>query len=108
MAKNSHNLSGFELAVLERLKEVPRGRVTTYGELARAVGRPRAARAVGNALNKNPWAPRVPCHRVVTGDGRLGGYGGGPARKIALLKAERVAVKAGRITAFSEKFYRFA
>ncbi|OGF26258.1 cysteine methyltransferase [Candidatus Falkowbacteria bacterium RIFOXYB2_FULL_47_14] len=100
-------LTEFELKVLNKLKHVPRGRVTTYGALARSVGRPGAARAVGNALNKNPDAPITPCHRVVYSDGRLGGYAGGAEKKIGLLKGEGVGVKNGRIVDFKKIFYRF-
>ena len=56
---------------------IPRGKVITYGQLARQLGKPRAARAVGQALRNNPLAPRVPCHRVVGHDGALTGYAGG-------------------------------
>ena len=65
----------FNKKVWAALKLIPRGRVTTYKELAKYLGKPKAARAVGNACGANPDAPRVPCHRVVRSDGRLGGYG---------------------------------
>ncbi|MFH0891729.1 MAG: MGMT family protein [Candidatus Falkowbacteria bacterium] len=100
-------LTDFEIKVLETLKGVPKGRVTTYGALALAAGRPGAARAVGNALNKNPDAPRVPCHRVVYGDGCLGGYAGGRIKKIGLLKKEGIGVKNGRIAGFKKIFFGF-
>lgn len=83
--------------VYRALRTIPRGRVTTYKQLARSIGSPHAARAVGNALNKNPHAPAVPCHRVVMTGGRLGGYAGGPKKKIALLKREGVLVVKGRV-----------
>ncbi len=101
-------LTKFEKQVLDRLKKIPRGKVTTYGELARAVKKPRAARAVGNALHKNPWAPRVPCHRVVKSDGLLGGYGDGIRKKIKLLKKEGIKITARRkIRNFRKIVYRF-
>jgi methylated-DNA-[protein]-cysteine S-methyltransferase len=100
---NKHSNSEFALAVYAALKRVPRGRVTTYGDLARAAGKPGAARAVGNALHKNPYAPAVPCHRVVMSDGRLGGFAGGPKKKTALLKNEGVAVENGKIADFYKK-----
>lgn len=81
----------------EVLKGVPRGRVTTYGELARAVGSPRAARAVGNAMNKNPYAPKVPCHRVVGANGKMVGFASGVGEKIKMLKEEGVEVVNGRV-----------
>ena len=64
------------------------GHTMTYGEVAAAVGHPRAARAVGAAMARNPFAPVIPCHRVVGGDGRLHGYGGGLHQKEALLRME--------------------
>lgn len=66
---------------------IPRGKVTTYARLAKALDS-RAYRAVGMAMNRNPYAPAVPCHRVVGADGRLTGYGGGLERKRALLDLE--------------------
>ena len=63
----------FNKKVWAALKLIPRGRVTTYKELAKYLGKPKAARAVGNACGANPDAPRVPCHRVVRSDGRLDG-----------------------------------
>ncbi len=73
--------------------KIPLGETLTYGELARRINRPRAARAVGQALAKNPFAPLVPCHRVVRGDGKLGGYSaaGGVKAKAALLEKERLS-----------------
>ncbi len=88
---------GFDEKVYAALRTIPRGKVTTYKQLARRIGSSHAARAVGNALNKNPHAPQVPCHRVVLSDGRLGGYAGGSKRKTALLRREGVAVENGKI-----------
>lgn len=84
----------FEMAVYELVRGVPPGQVTSYGSIARRLGRG-TARAVGTALAKNPFVPEVPCHRVVRADGALGGFNGftgGPelARKQALLTAESV------------------
>jgi len=78
----------FSRRVLEELALVPYGEVTTYGELARRAERPRAARAVGTVMNRNPIPIVLPCHRVVGASGSLVGYGGGLARKEALLKLE--------------------
>ncbi len=78
----------FSRRVLEELALVPYGEVTTYGELARRAERPRAARAVGTVMNRNPIPIVLPCHRVVGAGGSLVGYGGGLERKEALLKLE--------------------
>jgi methylated-DNA-[protein]-cysteine S-methyltransferase len=85
-------LGEFHRAVLDRLATVPYGRVTTYGALAAEAGRPRAARAVGTVMNRNPIPIVLPCHRVIGSTGKLVGYGGGLERKIALLELEGVAI----------------
>lgn len=81
----------FQRAVWQRLTTVGCGRVTSYGELARALGRPSAARAVGAAVGRNPLSVIVPCHRVLGSDGSLTGYAGGLPRKQALLALEGAA-----------------
>jgi methylated-DNA-[protein]-cysteine S-methyltransferase len=83
--------SGFRRQVLEATARIPSGHVATYGALAAQVGKPTAARAVGNAVGSNPVAIVVPCHRVVPASGGVGNYGGGPERKAYLLDLERVA-----------------
>jgi methylated-DNA-[protein]-cysteine S-methyltransferase len=84
---------GFRRDVLQACAAIPAGEVRTYGQLAAAAGRPRAARAVGTAMATNPIPDLVPCHRVVRSDGRIGHYSaGGPARKAAMLAAEGVDV----------------
>jgi len=88
----------FQQAVLRATAVIPRGRVSTYGRLAEKLGRPGAARAVGNALARNPFPVVIPCHRVVRSDGGIGGFGGGVAMKRALLVMEGVEVGAdGRV-----------
>jgi methylated-DNA-[protein]-cysteine S-methyltransferase len=79
---------GFRRRVLEATARIPTGQVTTYGALATQVGKPTAARAVGNAVGSNPVAIVVPCHRVVPAGGGVGNYGGGPERKAFLLDLE--------------------
>ncbi|HOW27259.1 MAG TPA: MGMT family protein [Elusimicrobiota bacterium] len=71
--------------------EIPRGEVRTYGWIAKRIGHPNAARAVGSALKANPFAPTIPCHRVIRSDGGLGGYSapGGIQKKKALLREEK-------------------
>ena len=83
----------FQRKVYEALLKIPKGQVRTYGELARMIGKPRSARAVGQALKANRWAPRIPCHRVVAAGDKLGGYSGpgGPAGKRRLLRREGVS-----------------
>ena len=83
----------FQREVYAELVKVTHGRVTTYGELAEAVGRAEAARAVGQAVGANPVPIVIPCHRVVAADGRLGGFSGGLAVKAALLRIENVEVE---------------
>jgi methylated-DNA-[protein]-cysteine S-methyltransferase len=81
-------VSEFDRRVLRVTARVPAGRVATYQEVARRAGNPRASRAAGNALHKNPVAIIIPCHRVVRSDGSLGGYGGGLPVKEYLLRLE--------------------
>lgn len=83
-------LTKFESSVLLAIKKIPKGKVATYKAVAKALGKPKAARAVGNALNKNPFAPKVPCHRVITSAGYLGGYALGKNKKIKILSSEGV------------------
>jgi methylated-DNA-[protein]-cysteine S-methyltransferase len=91
----------------ELLKQVPKGRVTTYAAIAHKLGT-RAYRAVGNAMNKNPHdTKKVPCHRVVNSDGRIGGYAWEPQRKKELLEHEGITITKGKITDFESKTYLF-
>lgn len=100
-------LSKFEQRVIEKMKEIPRGRVTTYGLLAKAIRNPRAVRAVGNAVGKNPYAPHVPCHRVVKSDRTTGGYARGVKKKISLLKKEGIVIQKGKVVNFDNKLFAF-
>ena len=79
----------FQQEVWAALQDIPYGETTTYGELAEALGKPQAARAVGLANGKNPIGIIVPCHRVIGSTGSLTGYGGGLQRKQQLLAHER-------------------
>ena len=80
----------FQIKVWNYLKLIPKGSVKTYKQVAIAINRPKSARAVANACAKNPYAPRIPCHRVIRSDGGLGGYSGsgGIKTKKKLLKNE--------------------
>jgi len=84
----------FQQKVWKALKSIPRGEVRTYTQIAVQIGRPKSARAVANACASNPYAPEVPCHRVVRSDGGLGGYSGtgGVEQKRLLLSEEGVDV----------------
>ena len=85
----------FQIKVFNYLKKIPKGKVKTYLEVAKAIGKPLAVRAVANAIGKNPYPPKIPCHRVIRSDGSLGGYSGkgGIQQKRRLLRAERVFIK---------------
>ena len=84
----------FQLKVWSYLRKIPRGSLKTYSQVAKAIGKPRAVRAVANAIGKNPLAPKIPCHRVIRSDGSLGGYSGkgGIKTKRFLLKKEGVTL----------------
>ena len=84
----------FQLKVWSCLMKIPRGSLKTYSQVAKAIGKPRAVRAVANAIGKNPYAPKIPCHRVIRSDGSLGGYSGkgGIKTKRFLLKKEGVTL----------------
>lgn len=93
------DVSAFDRKVLDALRDIPPGKVTTYGEVARKLGRPRAARAVGSACARNPVPIVVPCHRVVPASGALGNYSGGKGldTKAALLDRERALGDLGSV-----------
>jgi methylated-DNA-[protein]-cysteine S-methyltransferase len=96
-------LKDFQKKVLTLLTKIPKGKVTTYGEIAKALGDSHLSRAVGNAVRNNPYAPTVPCHRVIRSNGEIGGFGGELSgekieEKIRLLKEEGVRTDdSGRI-----------
>ncbi len=90
-------LTPFQRQVYRAICRILPGETRSYQWVADAIGRPRAARAVGNALHLNPFAPIVPCHRVVRSDGSLGGFSGGVAKKRRLLASERANASARRL-----------
>ena len=101
----------FSERAYELLKKVPRGRVTTYKELAHALNT-KAYRAIGQAMRNNPYAPKVPCHKVVASDGSIGGFSGkksGKAiqEKIEMLKKEGIVFEKNKIKNFEKKIVRF-
>jgi len=89
------------------IKRIPCGKVTTYSEIARALGNRNLARSVGNALNRNPDLVVVPCHRIVRSDGSVGGYKLGCGKKIELLEGEGVKIKEGLIDNLEAYLFRF-
>jgi methylated-DNA-[protein]-cysteine S-methyltransferase len=96
MAGNIDEAMNFNQKVWALCRRVPKGRVTTYGHIARALGT-EAYRAVGNAMNRNPYAPKVPCHRVVGSTGNLTGFASGIPKKKRMLKAEGVSFVGERV-----------
>ena len=84
----------FQIKVWNYLKTIPKGKVKTYKQVAIGIKKPNSARAVANACAKNPFAPKIPCHRVIRSDGGLGGYSGpgGIRQKIRLLRSEKVKI----------------
>jgi len=98
--------TNFSERCYKALKRVPRGKVTTYRELARSVGT-KAYRAVGQVMKRNPNAPKVPCHRVVKSDGKIGGYAKGSKTKERMLKREGIKIVNGRVSDLKQFLYRF-
>lgn len=111
MKKQTRQCTEFENACYHIISKVPPGRVTTYGEIAKALAKrgysKNASRAVGGAMGRNPFAPKVPCHRVVCSNGKLGGYNGGLKRKISLLGKEGVLVSNGVVENFGSVLWKF-
>jgi len=100
--------TSFQQMVWKALEKIPSGKVTTYKAIAEHIGS-KAMRAVGSAVGKNPYAPDVPCHRVIPSSGKIGNYSapGGVDKKIELLAKEGVEVRDGWIVKFKEKLYLF-
>ncbi len=96
-----------EQKIYKKLLEVPKGQITTYGELAKAVGLKNGQRVIGKIMNKNPYPVIVPCHRVVMSTGKVGGYAYGEHIKIKLLNDEGIQIKNGKIIDLENKVYRF-
>jgi methylated-DNA-[protein]-cysteine S-methyltransferase len=93
--------------IFKKLLEVPKGQITTYGELAKAVGLKNGQRAVGKIMNKNPYPVIIPCHRVVMSTGKVGGYAYGEHVKIKMLNDEGIKIKNGKIVDLENIIYRF-
>jgi methylated-DNA-[protein]-cysteine S-methyltransferase len=97
-------ITEFQNNVYQACKKIPKGRVSTYAEIASVIRNPASVRAVGNALNKNPFAPEVPCHRVVKSGGMIGGFASGSRKKIEILKKEGVMIEKLKIKNFDKVF----
>ena len=95
-----------EHEVYKKLLQVPKGKVTTYSELAKAVGLKNGQRTIGRIMNKNPFPVIVPCHRVILSNGKIGGYAWGEKIKTNMLSKEGIEIKKGKILD-SDKIYRF-
>ncbi len=93
--------------IYKKLLEVPKGQITTYGELAKAVGLKNGQRIIGKIMNKNPYPVIIPCHRVVMSTGKIGGYAYGEQIKINLLNDEGIQIKNGKIIDLKNRIYRF-
>lgn len=98
-------MTSFADKVYKTIKKIPSGRVSSYKEVARALNC-KAYRAVGNALNKNPYWPEAPCHRIVYSDGSLGGFSRGLKEKTRLLEKEGVRIRKGKVLDFKKVFYK--
>ena len=86
--------TSFQVKTWRYLMKIPKGTIKTYSQVAKGIGKPLAVRAVANAIGKNPYAPKIPCHRVIRSDGSLGGYSGkgGIKTKKLLLKGEGITL----------------
>ena len=96
-----------EQKIYKKLLEVPKGQITTYGELAKAVGLKNGQRVIGKIMNKNPYPVIVPCHRVVMSTGKVGGYAYGENIKTKMLNDEGIQIKNGKILDLENRIYRF-
>jgi len=88
----ARKITDFQLSVLRAAMKIPEGQTKSYKWLAEEIGRPKAYRAVGNALNKNPYPVLIPCHRIVHSNGSLGGYKSGQKHKKAILEKEKAGI----------------
>ncbi|CAE6485387.1 MAG: MGMT family protein [Candidatus Nitrosotenuis sp.] len=100
-------MNELEQRVYKKLLRVPKGKVTTYGDLAKAVGIKNGQRVIGQIMNKNPFPVIIPCHRVVNSDGKIGGYFYGQNVKTEMLSKEGVTIKDGKIQNWEKTLFRF-
>jgi len=97
----------FENKILALVKKIPKGKISTYKIIAIKLGNKNLARAIGNALSKNPHLFKIPCHRIVKSNGELGGYKLGLAKKKKILQDEGIKVKGNKIVNFKSYIYKF-
>ncbi len=98
----------FQDKVLDLVKKIPKGKITTYKEVGKSLKRKgQVYRAVGRALHDNKYPVKIPCHRVICSDGSIGGYSRGINKKIFLLKKEGIQIKKGKIINFKKRLFRF-
>lgn len=100
-------MNKLDQTVYKKLLEVPKGKVTTYGELARAVGLENGQRVIGQIMSRNPFPVIVPCHRVVKSDGKIGGFFYGDKVKTKMLSDEGVKISEGKIKDWEKTVFRF-
>ena len=96
-----------EEKVYKKLLNVPKGQITTYGDLANTVGLKNGQRLIGKIMNKNPYPVLIPCHRVVMSTGKIGGYAYGEHIKSKMLSDEGIEIIDGKIESFDKKLFRF-
>jgi methylated-DNA-[protein]-cysteine S-methyltransferase len=96
-----------EQKIYKKLLDVPKGKITTYGDLAKAVGLKNGQRVVGKIMNKNPYPVIVPCHRVVMSTGKIGGYAYGEHIKTKMLNDEGIKIQNGKILDLKNKLFKF-
>lgn len=100
-------MNKLEKRVYGELLKVPKGKVTTYGDLAKAAGIKNGQRVIGQIMNKNPFPVIIPCHRVVMSDGKIGGYFYGTNTKTKMLHDEGISVKNGKVQNWEKTVFRF-
>ena len=96
-----------EEKVYKKLLEVPKGKITTYRELAKAIGLKNGQRVIGKIMNKNPYPVIIPCHRVIKSDGKIGGFAWGEKVKAKMLSNEGIKIGNGKILDMEKSIYRF-
>jgi len=96
-----------EQKIYKKLLDVPKGKITTYGDLAKSVGLKNGQRVVGKIMNKNPYPVIVPCHRVVMSTGKIGGYAYGEHVKTKMLNDEGIKIQYGKILDLKNRLFKF-